>query len=53
MNELTEGTAIVATVWGKRREGQIVENRGNGVVWVRFNDTGKMQWLHSNSIERA
>ena len=47
---LEVGERIIATQYGERKSGT-VSQLGSSVVFVRFDDSPRVRWLHRASVE--
>lgn len=44
------GQHVVATVYGEPRNGIVVEQRSDGIIWVRWNGSPRETWMHRESL---
>jgi hypothetical protein len=51
-SRLTPGTRVSATIYGVPREGTVLEQRSEGIVWVRWDGSPRKTWQHRDSPEK-
>lgn len=44
------GDQVKVTVYGVEKFGTVTRNPGNGIVFVRMDDTGRERWHHAESL---
>jgi hypothetical protein len=49
-SRLTPGTRVSATIYGVPREGTVLEQRSEGIVWVRWDGSPRKTWQHRDSL---
>lgn len=50
MFEVSLGDKVSYSSWGKRLTGTVVAIRSSNVLWVCDDETGKVRWLHRESV---
>ncbi len=51
MRRFTAGDRVTATLWGQVRCGAVMQDNGNGIVWVRWdNGLPRLGWTHASSL---
>ena len=50
MFEVRLGDKVSYSSWGKRLTGTVVAVHSSSVLWVCDDDTGKVRWMHRDSV---